>query len=479
MTVGSSSAIFACGAARLGLRVAFVGVVGDDPFGRFMLEAMAGRGIDVSACTVDPDRPTGATVVLTSGRDRAILTAMGTIGRSTSTRCRTRMLGRARHLHSSCFFLQDTSRDRLPAFMAAARARGLTTSFDTNWDPTGRWDGGVMEMLAACDVFLPNEAEACRIAARDDVEDAARELARIGGRDRPSRRRTDRGRQARLEGRARRSDRTGSLESASRRSPSTPVDTTGAGDSFDAGFLRAWLDGASIADALRLGAVCGALSTLGRGGVDAQPTHAEAIGGHGPLDLRMTEAQRILFVAANPSIDRLARGGRRSTVGAIHRPDGVLAVPGGKGLNAARAAVALGARVTAMAIVGGQAGEWIAERLAETGIDAALVRDGGLAETRTCLSVLDRSTGRLTEFYEPGTAIQPDNVAGVRGRACGPSSTRATSAAVVCSGSLPPGAPDDAYARIVRLAAPTTHDRRRARRAAGAGASRSTRRSSR
>ena len=68
MTVGSSSAIFACGAARLGLRVAFVGVVGDDPFGRFMLEAMAGRGIDVSACTVDPDRPTGATVVLTSGR---------------------------------------------------------------------------------------------------------------------------------------------------------------------------------------------------------------------------------------------------------------------------------------------------------------------------------------------------------------------------------------------------------------------------
>ena len=71
MTVGSSSAIFACGAARLGLRVAFVGVVGDDAFGRFMLESMAARGIDVSACSVDPDRPTGATVVLTSGADRA------------------------------------------------------------------------------------------------------------------------------------------------------------------------------------------------------------------------------------------------------------------------------------------------------------------------------------------------------------------------------------------------------------------------
>lgn len=167
----------------------------------------------------------------------------------------------------------------------------------------------------------------------------------------------------------------------------------------------------------------------------------------------MTEAQRILFVAANPSIDRLAEVDVL-TVGAIHRPDKVLAVPGGKGLNAARAAVALGARVTAAAIVAGRAGEWIAERLVETGIDAALVRDGGLAETRTCLSVLDRSTDLLTEFYEPGTAIQP---------ATWPALEDALSAeladddvaAVVCSGSLPPGAPDDAYARIVRLAAPS------------------------
>jgi sugar/nucleoside kinase (ribokinase family) len=275
MTVGSSSAIFACGAARLGLRVAFVGVVGNDPFGRFMLESMAGRGIDVSACTVDPDRPTGATVVLTSGRDRAILTAMGTIGALDVDAVPDAMLDRARHLHSSCFFLQDTSRDRLPAFMAAAQARGLTTSFDTNWDPTGRWDGGVMDMLPACDVFLPNEAEACRIAARDDVEDAARELARIGGLGRPPGSGPVVAVKLGSKG-ALAIGPDGSLEYVPAFAVDS-VDTTGAGDSFDAGFLRAWLDGASIADALRLGAVCGALSTLGRGGVDAQPTHAEAI----------------------------------------------------------------------------------------------------------------------------------------------------------------------------------------------------------
>ena len=275
MTIGSSSAIFACGAARLGLRVAFVGVVGGDPFGRFMLESMAGRGIDVSACTVDPNRPTGATVVLTSGRDRAILTAMGTIGALDVDAVPDTMLDRARHVHSSCFFLQDTSRDRLPAFMAAARAQGLTTSFDTNWDPTGRWDGGVTEMLAASDVFLPNEAEACRIARRDNAEDAARELARIGARDRPPGAGPIVVVKLGIQG-ALAVGHDGRLERVPA-FPVTPVDTTGAGDSFDAGFLRAWLGGGSITDALRLGSVCGALSTLGRGGVDAQPTHAEAM----------------------------------------------------------------------------------------------------------------------------------------------------------------------------------------------------------
>jgi tagatose 6-phosphate kinase len=163
----------------------------------------------------------------------------------------------------------------------------------------------------------------------------------------------------------------------------------------------------------------------------------------------MMAEQRILFVAANPSIDRLAEVDA-VTVGAIHRPDVVLAVPGGKGLNAARAAVALGARVTAVAIVAGRAGEWIAERLVESGIDAALVRDGDLAETRTCLSVLDRSTGRLTEFYEPGAAIQPATWTAFEG-ALRAELGVGDVVAVVCSGSLPPGAPTDGYARIVRL----------------------------
>lgn len=167
----------------------------------------------------------------------------------------------------------------------------------------------------------------------------------------------------------------------------------------------------------------------------------------------MTAGKRLLFVAANPSIDRLVEV-EHLTAGGIHRPDGVVPVPGGKGLNAARAAFSLGASVSVVAIVGGRAGDWISDRLAALGIDASLVRDPGEAETRTCLSVLDRSTGRLTEFYEPGEPIAASTWAACED-AIAEELERGDVGAVVCSGSLPPGAPVDSYARAVRLGATT------------------------
>jgi 1-phosphofructokinase family hexose kinase len=158
---------------------------------------------------------------------------------------------------------------------------------------------------------------------------------------------------------------------------------------------------------------------------------------------------RLLFVAANPSIDRLYELDRLA-IGEIHRPQSTVAVPGGKGLNAARAAARLGGEVTAVGIVGGRAGDWIVERLAELRVDARMARSTG--ETRTCVSVLDRATGKLTEIYERGSEIE--------GAAWDALETivraelaRGDVAAVALSGSLLPGAPPDGYARIARIAA--------------------------
>jgi sugar/nucleoside kinase (ribokinase family) len=264
LEIGSSSAIFAAGAARLGLRTAFVGVVGDDELGAYMLRALTDAGVDVGACRVDRALPTGASVILARPDDRAILTAMGAIGAVRADDVPAALRDRARHLHVGSYFLLDALRPDLPAIFAAARERGIGTSLDCNWDPSGTWDGGIADALAVTDVLFVNEEEARRLGGHDDAWEAAAALARDGltvvvkrGAD---------GALA-LSGGERAA--VGSL-------PVDVVDTTGAGDSFDAGFVRARLDGASLHDCLRLGAACGSLSTRAAGGTRAQPDHAEA-----------------------------------------------------------------------------------------------------------------------------------------------------------------------------------------------------------
>ncbi len=162
---------------------------------------------------------------------------------------------------------------------------------------------------------------------------------------------------------------------------------------------------------------------------------------HGP-------PKRLLFVAANPSIDRLYEVDRL-VAGEIHRPRSMVAVPGGKGLNAARAAAALGGSVTAAGVVAGRAGDWILERLVQLGIDARMARATG--ETRTCVSILDRSSGALTEVYERGAEVEPAAWADLEA-IVEAELARGDIAAVALSGSLPPGAPPDGYARITRMA---------------------------
>ncbi|MGH7359524.1 MAG: 1-phosphofructokinase family hexose kinase, partial [Candidatus Rokuibacteriota bacterium] len=154
----------------------------------------------------------------------------------------------------------------------------------------------------------------------------------------------------------------------------------------------------------------------------------------------------ILCVAANPSIDKLFEV-ERVRPGAIHRPDGFVQVPGGKGLNVARAAHSLGANVRATGILAGHAGRWLAEALAAEGVLGSFAWADG--ETRASLSVADRETGGLTEFYERGDDIGPDGWERLEEavRAALPGGSWMT-----MSGNLPPGAPDDGYARLIAIA---------------------------
>jgi sugar/nucleoside kinase (ribokinase family) len=267
LTIGGSSAIAACAAARLGLRVALVGAVGDDPLGDLTLDAIAARGVDVSACRRIRGRPTGATVVLAGPVDRAILTATGAIVDLSAADVPADLLARARHVHVGSFFLQPTLAAGIPELFRAARAAGATTSLDPNFDPSGRWDGGFAGAASEASLLLPNATEARALAGRADVEGAAAALAASGG-----------ARTVAVKLGADGALGVGPEEGVSRvPAPAVEVvDTIGAGDAFDAGFLVAWLEGRPVRDCLRLGVACGALSTRAVGGVDGQPTRDEA-----------------------------------------------------------------------------------------------------------------------------------------------------------------------------------------------------------
>ncbi len=265
LTLGSSSVIMACGAARLGLHTAFFGLVGDDEFGAFMLRGMQERGVDTSHIRPDPALRTGLTVSLSTTRDRAMITFMGAIDALRAERVPPELLSQAKHLHIGSFFLQKKLRAGLPGLFRQAHALGLTTSLDFGWDPEERWDGDLHKALEQADVVMPNETEAMHITGAKMPEEALDRLAR------------------RVPLVAIKLGAAGAIAARDIERAHAPairvevVDTTGAGDSFDAGFIYGYLRGWSLERSLRLACACGSLSTRANGGTTAQPTLEEAI----------------------------------------------------------------------------------------------------------------------------------------------------------------------------------------------------------
>ncbi|GAA3468468.1 carbohydrate kinase family protein [Nonomuraea roseola] len=266
LVLGGSGAITACGAARLGLRTAFAGRVGADAAGDFVLSSLAGRGVDVSACVVEPARPTALTVVLVRGGDRAIMTAPGCLPDPWAVP--SSLVARAAHVHVSSFFLQPGL--DVTGLFAAARERGVGTSLDTNDDPAGEWKG-LERVVGLTDVLLPNEAEALAMAgalaaAGSDVADAAAALAALG--PLPVVKRGGDGALA--------WPQDGPLHVPVTVHGTGFADAVGAGDSFNAGFLAARLRGLPLRACVELAVRAGTLSTRAAGGTAAQPTWEEA-----------------------------------------------------------------------------------------------------------------------------------------------------------------------------------------------------------
>jgi sugar/nucleoside kinase (ribokinase family) len=265
LTIGSSSAIFACGAARLGLRVAFIGKVGVDLFGDFMRNSLEEYGINTDGIVEEKRIPTGISVILSRGFDRAILTYPGTIPLLEYGEINLEILRQARHLHVGSYFIQDSLRSDLPKLFDEAHAQRLTVSLDTNYDPRNRWEDGIIELLPRVDLFLPNAVECQGIARAPSLEQALTQL-----KEKVKYLAVKLGMNGALLWHA-------SKEFYVKVIQVPVVDTVGAGDSFDAGFVYGLLKGWEPERMLKMANICGGLSTRKAGGTAAQPTLEEAI----------------------------------------------------------------------------------------------------------------------------------------------------------------------------------------------------------
>jgi len=233
LALGSSSAITACCLAGLGMNVYFVSVVGDDLFGKFCMEQLKTKGVDTRFIKVDPTVKTGATLSLSTKTDRALLTYMGAISGLQPSHLPEELFNFAEHIHFGSFYLQENMQQSWKVLFSKAKNNRITTSFDTGWDPHNLWkQTEISELLEFTDLFIPSETELVSIFPGYELTDLLETLPK--NRNLIAVKRGAKGAML-IEA------NNDTLQMSA--FDVKPIDTTGAGDSFNAGLIAGYLSG--------------------------------------------------------------------------------------------------------------------------------------------------------------------------------------------------------------------------------------------
>ncbi len=257
-TLGSSSAIFAANLSALGISVNYCGCIGNDDFGKKIIADLNVKGVSTCNIILSKTANTGITIVLNVRQNRAMVTYPGAMNDLTEVDVTDAMLMGAKHLHVSSVFIQPSLKPGLAKLFKRAKEFGLTTSLDPQWDPSEQWQADWENLLPNVNVFLPNIEELKNITKKSSITAAVKSIR----------------------------DLTNiivvknSVEGASAFYKDEVVEQTafinheffdaiGAGDSFDAGFIKQFMQGKSLRECTELGAVCGAINTTSYGGTTA------------------------------------------------------------------------------------------------------------------------------------------------------------------------------------------------------------------
>ena len=258
LTLGSSSAIFASNISTLGAKVSFVGKIGNDLFGKLVLQSLKEKKVSTDLILLSPTEKTGATIVLNYDEDRAMVTHPGAMETLFSEDITDEYLVLAKHMHVSSIFLQPGLKNNITELFKRAKDAGLTTSLDIQWDPAEKWDLDFEKLLPYVDVFLPNKEEIKAITGKNTVDEALEVLGKYSNIV-----------AVKLGNEGAVGYSKGEKINASPFLNNKLVDAIGAGDSFNAGFLFQYLKGHSLAKCLEFGNLTGAINTTSAGGTGA------------------------------------------------------------------------------------------------------------------------------------------------------------------------------------------------------------------
>ncbi len=258
LTLGSSSAIFASNLSVLGTNVSFIGKIGIDNFGDLVVTSLQKSGVDISNLISTPDNYTGITVAMSYGDDRAMVTYPGAMSELKVIDITDDKLSKARHLHVSSIFLQEGLLPDIQVLFQRAKSLGMTTSLDPQWDPSEKWNVNLEELLPYVDIFLPNESELMAMTNTVSIEEGINKILAFSNNI------------------VVKQGTKGVILFSKNKRIDVPaflnndvVDAIGAGDSFNSGFINAFIKGKEITKCLEDGAIIGAINTTASGGTTA------------------------------------------------------------------------------------------------------------------------------------------------------------------------------------------------------------------
>lgn len=252
--VGGGAALFTLGLGKLGMHPVFQGEVGDDCYGELIVQEFYKKNVDCKLLKRSKTEKTGISISFTNEKDRSFLTYRGTNARISIREIQMDHVMEARHIHVTGYEGTANHKEYLELLKRVKNETDATVSFDLGWDASGEWYGGIDQLFPYIDVLFMNEMEAVHYSRKETAKEAAEIFAQSCGIA------------------VIKMGRLGSLavkkgtyyEAAS--FAVRAVDTTGAGDSFNAGFIYGFLNGFDPQTCLEYGNGCGALNVTALGG---------------------------------------------------------------------------------------------------------------------------------------------------------------------------------------------------------------------